>query len=157
VQNRAYGYRGTYPNFEIRMPNYDLTGPTNLQTTVEDLIKWDKNFDSKIVGGASALTAMETPIAHSGIYGLGLYVHKDNSGRRVIEHDGRDAGYRAHLIRWPDQKLTVALLGNIALPDSVTTGVLVSRVAEVFLSPPTLPAPGPGPAAPVPVPIGNAA
>ena len=66
---------GIDPNFQIRMPNYDLTGPTNLQTTVEDLIKWDRNFDSKIVGGDAALTAMQTPVAHSGIYGLGLYVH----------------------------------------------------------------------------------
>src|SRR5262249_28528227 len=99
VKNRAYGYRGKYPNFELRMPNYDLTGPTNLQTTVEDLIKWDNNFDSKIVGGDAALIPMQTPVPNSGIYGMGLYVHSV-SGRKVIEHDGVDAGYRAHLIRW---------------------------------------------------------
>ena len=51
VKNRAYGYRGTFPNFQLRMPNYDLTGPSNLQTTVEDLIKWDRNFNSKLLGG----------------------------------------------------------------------------------------------------------
>jgi CubicO group peptidase (beta-lactamase class C family) len=147
VKNRAYGYRGTYPNFQIRMPNYDLTGPTNLQTTVEDLIKWDRNFDSKVVGGDAALTAMQTPVAHSGIYGLGLYVHPV-SGRLVIEHDGRDAGYRSHLIRWPAEKLTVALLCNIALPDAIPTTKLVRDVAAVFLAG----ASPPGPAASADVP-----
>jgi CubicO group peptidase (beta-lactamase class C family) len=132
VENRAYGYRFIYPDFQIRMPNYDLNGPTNLQTTVEDLIKWDRNFDSKVVGGDAALTAMQTPVAHSGIYGLGLYVHRVG-GRLVIEHDGRDAGYRSHLSRWPDEKLTVALLCNIALPDTIPTTTLVRDVAAVFL------------------------
>src|SRR5207248_7582079 len=48
VDTRAYGYRnGTDQPFEIRMPNYDLTGPTNLLTSVEDLALWDRNFDDK--------------------------------------------------------------------------------------------------------------
>jgi len=45
----------------MRMPNYDLTGPTNLLTTVEDLARWDRNFDDKTVGGAAALSQMQTP------------------------------------------------------------------------------------------------
>jgi len=52
VQNRAYGY--TDQPYQMRMPNYDLTGPTNLLTTVEDLARWDRNFDDKTVGGAAA-------------------------------------------------------------------------------------------------------
>ena len=61
VQDRAYGYRvppATNVGWEVRMPNYDLTGPTNLQTTVEDLMLWDANFDTMTVGGAAAFAAM---------------------------------------------------------------------------------------------------
>jgi CubicO group peptidase (beta-lactamase class C family) len=153
VKNRAYGYRFIYPDFQIRMPNYDLTGPTNLQTTVEDLIRWDRNFDSKLVGGDAALTAMQTPVAHSGIYGMGLYIHRVG-GRLVIEHDGVDAGYRSHLIRWPVEKLTVALLCNIKLPDKTPTAKLVREVAAVFLpgaSPPDPAASADVPASPAAV------
>ena len=50
VKNRASGYRrlkAPGQGFEKRMPNYDLTGPTNLFTTVEDLMLWDANFDKR--------------------------------------------------------------------------------------------------------------
>jgi CubicO group peptidase (beta-lactamase class C family) len=136
VKHRAYGYLGTYPDFQIRMPNYDLNGPTNLQTTVEDLMRWNRNFDLKKVGGEAALSAMLTtaPASSQGseAYGLGLYVGTDN-GYPVIEHDGRDAGYRSHFIRFPEQKLAIALLSNLALPDADYTGILVRKVASVYL------------------------
>lgn len=134
VKDRAYGYRGTYPSFEVRMPNYDLTGPTNLQTTVEDLMRWDRNFDQIGVGSAAALAAMQTPVPASEGYGLGLFIETEN-GHRIVEHNGRDAGYRSHLIRFPDQKLSVALLCNLALPDdpATQTWTLVRKVAALYL------------------------
>jgi CubicO group peptidase (beta-lactamase class C family) len=132
VKNRAYGYRATsHAGFETRMPNYDLTGPTNLLTTVEDLMLWDRNFDSRVVGGDVALSAMQTSVANSNGYGLGLILENDN-GLRIEEHSGRDAGYRSHFIRLPDQQLTIALLGNILLED-IDTGDLVRAVAAVYL------------------------
>jgi hypothetical protein len=133
VRNRAYGYEGTYPYFQVAMPNYDLTGPTNLQTTVEDLMRWEQNFDRKTVGGNAALSAMQTPVpASPAPYGLGLYI-ENNDEMPIVEHDGRDAGYRSHLIRFPKQQLAVALLCNVALPDEQSTWVLVREVAGVFL------------------------
>ena len=134
VDDRAYGYRVPTPplGWEIRMPNYDLSGPTNLQTTVDDLMLWDANFDMMTVGGAAALTEMQTP--DLGNYGLGLFITQQG---KIVEHDGRDAGYRAHLIRVPDQKLSIALLCNVALPNertpNVQTWTLVRDVAKLFL------------------------
>ena len=142
VHNRAYGYRGDYPNFEIRMPNYDLVGPTNLLTTVRDLIRWDHNFNSKDVDGDGALSAMQTPEAPANRYGLGLFIGTHN-GLRVVEHDGRDAGFRSHLIRFPERQLAVALLCNVALPDATPTYSLVRNVADIYLAMP----PGAGPQA----------
>jgi CubicO group peptidase (beta-lactamase class C family) len=132
VENRAYGYRATgHASFETRMPNYDLTGPTGLLTTVEDLMLWNHNFDSKVVGGKAALAAMQKPVANSNGYGLGLFISKEK-GRRIVEHNGRDAGYRSHLIRFPGQKLAIALLGNVLL-ENIETDDLVRAVAAVYL------------------------
>lgn len=133
VKNRAYGYRGTYPTFEMRMPNYDLNGATNLLTTVEDLVRWDHNFDSKAVGGDHALKEMQKTVTNRDGYGLGLFIGKDHHHRRTVEHNGRDAGYRSHLIRFPDQQLAVALLCNILLPPDIQTADLVRAVAAVYL------------------------
>jgi CubicO group peptidase (beta-lactamase class C family) len=134
VQNRAYGY--TDQPYQMRMPNYDLTGPTNLLTTVEDLARWDRNFDDKTVGGAAALSQMQTPAqlanGSTAPYGLGLMIAKYR-GLNVIEHDGRDPGYRAHLIRFPDQHLAVACLCNLVLPNEKLPGALVRQVADVYL------------------------
>ena len=148
VNDRAYGYRVPTPpsGWEIRMPNYNLTGPTNLQTTVNDLMLWDANFDTMTVGGAAALTEMQTP--GLGNYGLGLFITQQG---KIVEHNGQDAGYRSHLIRVPDQKLSIALLCNVAVPNERTknaqTWTLVRDVAELFLGT-TLPLP---PQAQVPV------
>jgi CubicO group peptidase (beta-lactamase class C family) len=136
VKNRAYGYWSAYPAFATRMPNYDLTGPTNLLTTVEDLIRWNRNFDLLTVGGSSALAAMQTtvPITTDLGYGFGLFLGPDDQGRNTVWHDGRDPGHRSHFIRYPDQHLAVALLGNVQLPNSIYTGDLVASVAAVFLN-----------------------
>jgi CubicO group peptidase (beta-lactamase class C family) len=150
VDNRAYGYRVPTPTlgWEIRMPNYDLSGPTNLQTTVDDLMLWDANFDTMTVG-AAALTEMQNP--GLGGYGLGLFITQQGNVK-IVEHDGRDAGYRSHLIRVPDRKLSIALLCNVALPNertqNVQTWTLVRNVANLFLG--TM-LPLPPPQAPVPV------
>jgi CubicO group peptidase (beta-lactamase class C family) len=146
VKNRAYGYSGEYPTFAMRMPNYDLTGPTNLHTTVEDLMRWARNFDSMTVGGSEALKKMQTPVPASNGYGLGLEIGTDDQSRRTVEHDGRDPGHRSHLIRYPDQKLAVALLGNIQLPPKILTWDLVRSVAAVYLKK-TAPAAAPATAA----------
>jgi CubicO group peptidase (beta-lactamase class C family) len=132
VRDRACGYQGVGAKFQIMLPNYDLTGPTNVQTTVEDLLRWNRNFDLKTVGGKLALAAMQTTAKNSGTYGLGLYVETAN-GMPIVEHDGRDAGYRSHFIRFPEQKLAIALLSNLALPDEHSTWLLVRKVAKVYL------------------------
>ena len=132
IENRAYGYRAAGKTFEIRMPNYDLTGATNLLTTVEDLVRWTGNFDSGVVGGKAALVAMQTPVAKSNGYGLGLIIDTDDRGRVTVEHSGEDAGYRSHLIRYPGQQLAVALLGNVLL-EKIQTADLVRKVAAVYL------------------------
>jgi CubicO group peptidase (beta-lactamase class C family) len=162
VHDRAYGYwttKGGRP-FTLGMPNLDVTGPTNLLTTAEDLALWDRNFDDKTVGGDDALKQMQTPaklldgsLAELGPrvhYGLGLELTTYH-GLNVVEHDGRDAGYRAHFIRFPGQHFAVACLCNLELPNSRLPGKFVREVADIYLADQFLPNPAspgaPGPAA----------
>ena len=145
VHNRAYGY--SEQPFELWMPNLDVAGATNLLTTVEDLARWDRNFEDKTVGGDTVLSQMQTPaelsdgtLAKLGTdgfgnvvhYGLGLQITKFFSVD-VVEHDGRNAGYRSHLIRFPDKRFAVACLCNLALPDDHLRH-LARRIAFIYLT-----------------------
>ena len=139
VKNRAYGYRGSSPPFEKRMPNYNLSGPTNLLTTVEDLLRWDKNFDSKKVGREEGISELLTLDDSNSGYGLGLYIVTDAQGKPgEIYHNGKTMGHRAKLYRSndPEDRLTIALLCNIELrrrADGEDVDELVDRVADAVL------------------------
>jgi hypothetical protein len=62
-------------------------------------------------------------------YGLGLAL-TEYRGIREISHAGATAGYRTFLARYPEKRLSIALLGNCA---SLDTGALVHRVADIVL------------------------
>ena len=56
VRNRAYSYvQGDDGGYRVGIPNVDTVGPTGLQTTVEDLARWDRNFYTAEVGGRAVL------------------------------------------------------------------------------------------------------
>jgi hypothetical protein len=138
VRDHAYGYRRAADGaFEVRMPNYDLVGPTNLLTTVRDLARWDANFDHATVGGTAGLAEMQTKgtlITGARIdYGLGLYI-RTYRGWKVVEHDGRDAGYRSHFMRFPELHLSLASLCNIAVESPELPGDLLRKVADLYLA-----------------------
>jgi hypothetical protein len=115
VKNRAYGYRksdSASHGFEKRMPNYDFTGPTNLVTTVEDLMRWDENFDSPpIVGSESALAELQKPDKNDYALGLWVFIYKDGTPRSIW-HNGTTIGHRSFWKRYNEFELTVALLCN---------------------------------------------
>ena len=94
---------------------------------------WDRNFESAGVGGAEAIAALHAPgVLNSGReirYASGLALGRYR-GLRTVEHGGVDAGYRAHLLRFAEQRLTVILLGNAS---DLDTGVLTRRVADLYL------------------------
>jgi CubicO group peptidase (beta-lactamase class C family) len=145
IKNRALGYwqRDKDQPYEVLMPNLDITGPTNLQTTIEDLALWEANFIDKTVGGDYALIPMQTPAVLSNgknaelgpnvYYGLGLQLTKYNT-LDIVEHDGRDAGFRAHFIRFPAQRFAVACLCNFALPENYLPRKIVRRIADIYLA-----------------------
>jgi hypothetical protein len=110
-------------------------GATSLLTTVEDLALWDENFYTARIGGEALVRQLqERGYLNDGTqlgYAAGLEVAKYR-GLNIVSHAGTDAGYRADLIRFPDQHFSVAVLCNLA---SINPGALSRRIADIYLAP----------------------
>jgi CubicO group peptidase (beta-lactamase class C family) len=156
----AYVRRGAGA-FRVSMPIYDNVGATSLNTTIEDLARWDRNFYEPVVGGQSLLGILHRRgVLNSGdtISYAGALMIGELGGFRMVEHGGADAGYRAQFLRLPDARLSVAVLCNIS---DANPGVLARAAAMTALGAsftPLTPPAGPGsaqqqPAAPTPAPL----
>jgi CubicO group peptidase (beta-lactamase class C family) len=132
VPGRAVGYARRGTAWRISVPNYDVVGPTNLETTVGDLLRWAEQLERPTVGDSALVRQMLTPAllatGDTTTYGLGLSLVRDR-GFHVAEHEGRDPGFRAYLGRWLEPGLTVALLCNTAALNSVGLGRDVAGMA----------------------------
>jgi CubicO group peptidase (beta-lactamase class C family) len=148
VPNRSTGYdRTDEGELEIEMSDFEQTGDGAVYTTIEDLFLWDQNFYHPRVGTEEMLERMQTPGTLSTgkpmTYGLGL-VMRDYRGLASVSHGGSWAGYRAELLRFPAQKLSVACLCNLG---GTNPSELARDVAEVYLSSLMTPDETPPPAA----------
>lgn len=134
VKDIAYGYAARKGGFGLSIPNFDTVGATSLLTTVEDLALWDENFYTPRVGGEALVHQLQergylndgTQLGYAGGLEIGKY-----RGLNIVEHAGGDAGYRADLIRFPDQHFSVALLCNLA---SINPSALSRRIADIYLA-----------------------
>jgi CubicO group peptidase (beta-lactamase class C family) len=132
VPGRAVGYARHGSGWRIDAPNYDVVGPTNLETTIGDLLLLAENLSHPIAGDSALVRQMLTNarLANGDTvnYGLGLALVRDR-GFDVAEHEGRDPGFRAYLGRWLERKLTVALLCNSTALNPVGLGHDVAGLA----------------------------
>ncbi len=134
VPLRATGYAPAAGGFQIAMSNFEQTGDGAVYTTIEDLLLWDQNFYQPKVGGQAMLDQLQTRgVLNEGKkldYALGLFVD-EYKGLRRVSHGGSWAGYRAELMRFPDQKFTVACLCNLATTNPTN---LATKVADIYLA-----------------------
>ena len=135
VPNRTSAYGRDSGRWVINIPVFDTYGATSLFTTVGDLAKWDENFYTAKVGGREFIDALLKPgvfnngVAQTYASGLALGTYK---GRRIVEHSGSDAGYRAHFIRFPEEHFSVIVLANLA---NINPANLCRKVTDLFLAP----------------------
>jgi CubicO group peptidase (beta-lactamase class C family) len=117
VRGRALAYNERDGAFHTDMPFEDVYGNGGLLTTVGDLLKWNEHYDSPVAADAAMLAEQQQPghfddgRPHG--YGLGLFVGA-YKGLREVYHSGSTAGYSAFLTRFPDQRVSVAVLCNAA-------------------------------------------
>src|SRR4029077_4594903 len=105
-----------------------------VHTSVEDLQKWDENFYSGQIGGKDFLTEIqEVGKLNNGkllLYAKGLHV-EEYRGLRTVSHGGSWGGYRAELLRFPEQHFSVACLCNLG---SANPSKRAHQVADVYLA-----------------------
>lgn len=134
VPNRATGYAPRQSGgFQISMSGFEQVGDGSVMTTVEELAQWDRNFYDGRVGGRALLEAMHVPgrltSGRTLDYASGLVVG-EYRGLRTVRHGGSWAGYRAELLRFPEQRTSVAVLCNYSRSGP---GRLAQRVADAIL------------------------
>ena len=134
VKHIAYGYVGTAAGgYRLYPTNFDTVGATGLLTTVEDLAKWDDNFDHPRVGGPVFVQQqlrrgkLNNGKELDSAAGLELGKYR---GLSTIEHAGTDAGYRSELLRFPDQHFSVACLCNSR---DIFPVELAREIADIYL------------------------
>lgn len=147
IANRAAGYtadaQGVHAN-----PEAVVFGNSGLYTTPHDLLLWENNFDSPRVGTPELLAEMQKPaVLNNGKptqYGFGLFL-LDYRGQRTVEHSGGGSGISSNVVRYPDQKLAIALLCN---SDAINPNDLTNKIADIYMDdvlapvPPAPPTPG---------------
>lgn len=135
MKNRAMSYEPDGAGgFRISyLQNFDKTGAGGLYSTVEDLKKWDENFYSHEVGGEALQKLIHTRgVLANGdtlTYAFGNTV-SNYRGLRTDEHGGSMMGYKAYILRFPDQRLSVIETCNLG---SINPGPIARKVAEVYL------------------------
>jgi CubicO group peptidase (beta-lactamase class C family) len=134
IPNRALAYtlkdNGAYA---LDVSYFEQTGDGAVHTTVDDLQRWDENFYSAKIGGEKFLADLQEQGKLTNgktlDYAKGLAIG-EYRGLRAVAHAGSWGGYRAQLLRFPDQHFSVACLCNVG---NANTTRLAHGVAEVYL------------------------
>jgi CubicO group peptidase (beta-lactamase class C family) len=135
IPGRATGYSPREGGgFSVDMSNFEQTGDGAVQTTVEDLLRWDMNFYEPRVGDRGLLERAQTVGALASgkklDYAAGLMIGTYR-GLPTVRHGGSWAGYRADLLRFPTASTSIACLCNVG---SAMPSVFADRVAEIVLA-----------------------
>jgi CubicO group peptidase (beta-lactamase class C family) len=120
--------------FQMRPRNAGPVGDGGLFTTVEDILLWDQNFYQNKLGGPELISQFLTPgtlnDGEKNNYAFGLTVDH-YKGLKAITVGGDFLGYRAELMRFPDQKFSVICLFNV---DRVAPNWIARQVADIYLA-----------------------
>jgi len=139
VPNRASGYRlvkGELKNQEWVSPTLNTTADGSLYFSVVDLAKWDAAlYTDKLLKRSSldqvwTVAKLNDGTPNSGNYGFGWFIETKN-GHKVIGHGGSWQGFKSHIARYVDDKLTVVVLIN---QGDAEPGPIAEHVAEMYLN-----------------------
>lgn len=132
VAGRAVAYRFAADGYHQQMPFDNAYGNGGLLTTIGDLLRWNAALGAGELGPYVTAELTRATVLTDGrriAYARGLVVSTYH-GATEIAHSGATAAYRAWLGRYPEQRLSIALLCNAGDADSTQ---LAHAVADEFL------------------------
>lgn len=146
VPRRGFGYSPREDGgYRLDILRLKVVGDLGVLTSVEDLVRWDKNFYDNEVGkgGPALIDLMLTPGAHerdgSG-YGIGLQIGTYR-GLRTVSHGGSAVGYVAEFLQFPDYRFSIVVLANLS---TFRPGRIAREIADIYLED-SFPEPKPAP------------
>lgn len=142
VPGRAAAYAGTAASgYRNDHPFTRVFGSGGLLTTVDDFLRWSAALQTGDGHWGAVRDSLQAVIrlndGTSITYGLGVTTDTWRGVPRV-SHTGSTGGYRAALVRFPAQAVSVALLCNVG---SANPGALAAGVAAVVLGDALAPVP----------------
>jgi len=134
IPRKARGYApAPSRGFRLNEMNMPEVGPGGVQTSLDDLLLWERNFGSPIVGTAKVIKRLTSPTrlndGSDNLYAAGLCV-TEYRGLSVSEHAGAVQGFNANMMRFPDQQFTVFVLCN---RKGINPIEVSQAIADVFL------------------------
>lgn len=149
VPNRAAGYelvKGEIKNQTWVAPSLNTTADGALYLTVLDMIKWDEALLAGKLLKKESYEQMWSPVKlNNGTthpYGFG-WMFGEVNGKKLIEHGGAWQGFKAHIARYPDNKLTVIILANLAQTNQSKIAHGVAEIVQPELKPKPIADPDP--------------
>lgn len=134
VKNRASGYAPrNNDDYEISMTTLGMIGDGGIFTTIKDIKKWDDAYyESSVLSKEFWNMMTQQGILNNGEvidYAAGLIIG-NYKGLKTIRHGGAFVGFRAELLRFPEQKLSIAIFANRADADPSRKA---NQVADILL------------------------
>jgi CubicO group peptidase (beta-lactamase class C family) len=134
VKNRASGYvPSENDRYRISMTTLDAIGDGGVFTTINDIKKWDNAYyNSEVLSQFFWKMMTEQGVLNNGEvidYASGLFI-SEYKGLKTISHGGSFVGFRAELLRFPDQHLSIAIFANRG---DANPSAMANQVADIML------------------------
>ena len=120
---------GDYIQHPRNSPHY---GGSGVVTTMDDLMKWSMNMATGTFGGEEFYDLMHTTLTFNhdrNNQAFGLYIG-DFNGREIVAWDGGDWGISSQLMRFPKDKVSIAVLSNIGTGEAFRK---VNAIADILI------------------------
>jgi CubicO group peptidase (beta-lactamase class C family) len=133
--NRAISYAPDGNEFKNAdySPLNRIYGDGNVNTSVEDMVKWDQALSAERLVKQTTLDAAFTPArlndGSSTNYGFGWTIENSN-GVRVLSHGGAWVGFRTYIARVPAERFSVVVLSNAA---NFGPTAAAKRIGNIYL------------------------
>ena len=135
AMNRAISYAPAAGGFRDAdyTPLNRIYGDGNVNTSIEDMYKWDQAlYTDRLVKQSTLALAFTPATLNDGSrtnYGFGWTIGEEN-GVRVISHGGAWVGFRTNITRIPSEHFSVVVLSNAA---NFNPSLLVKRITAIYL------------------------